>query len=141
LDLYRHLSDIYEDPNRKYIAKDSFRKLFIKKQDLFHTFYSTFTRLANEACISPAELKDELSYKLSFDLQRQVLREARDPSYTLKQFADLCSLTDQSSKGIDERQNRTKKVATSQLVVPRYNAPRPLRSTPTIPANIMSAEK
>jgi hypothetical protein len=85
----------------------------MKKQDSFHTFYSTFTRLANKACISPAKLKDELSYKLSFDLQRQVLREARNPSYTLKQFADLCSLTNQSSKGIDKRQNRTKKVATS----------------------------
>jgi hypothetical protein len=140
-DLFRHLSDIYEDPNRKYIAKDSFRKLSMRKQDPFHAFYSTFTRLANEACISPAELKDELSYKLSFDLQRQVLREARDPNYTLKQFADLCSLTDQSIKGIDERQNRTKKTATSLLVVPRYDAPRPLRPTPAMPANMMSAEK
>ena len=108
-DLYQYLTDIYEDPNRVYVAKDDFRKLYIKKQEPFHTFYSTFTRITNEAQISPAELKYELNHKLPFDLQKQVLREFRDNSYTLKLFADYYSITDQTLKGIEERQTRTKR--------------------------------
>jgi hypothetical protein len=109
-DLYQHLTDIYKDPNRVYVAKDDFRKLYMKKQELFHTFYSTFTRIANEAQISPAELKYELNHKLPFDLQKQVLREFRDNSYTLKLFADYCSITDQTLRGIEERQTRAKRL-------------------------------
>ena len=108
-DLYQHLTDLYEDPNRLFNAKGEFKKLYMKKQDSFHGFYSKFTRLASEAQVSPDELKYELNHKLQFELQKQVLREFRDPSYTLKQFADYCSITDQSMKSIEERQNRTKR--------------------------------
>jgi hypothetical protein len=71
-DLFQHLTDIYNDPNRVASAKRAFCKHLMLKNDVFHTFYSTFLRLANEAHIATTELKDELYNKLSFDLQKQV---------------------------------------------------------------------
>jgi hypothetical protein len=107
-DLFKHLSAKYEDPNRIFNAKDAFKKLSMKKDQTFHEFYSQFTQLANEAQISPTDLKYELNYKLSFDLQKHVLREFRDPQHTLREFADYCTVADQSLRSINERQNKTR---------------------------------
>ena len=105
-DILEHLTAVYDDPNRVLNAKDEFRKLYMKKQDTFHSFYSNFTRLATESQAPQGELKYELNHKLTFDLQKQVVREFADPTCTLKQFADHCAIIYQTWKGIEERQSR-----------------------------------
>ena len=131
-DLIQHLTDVYEDPNRVFTAKEDFRKLYMKKTDPFHTFYSNFTRLANEAQVSPTELKYELNHKLTFDLQRQVLREFRDNTYNLKQFADSCAMMHQSLQVIEERQSRTKRTTEKTS---KYTSGTPATTTATASAS------
>ncbi len=133
-DLFRHLTDIYDDPNRVANAKRTFRKLLMLKNDVFHTFYSTFLRLANEAHIAPELLKDELYDKLSFDLQKQVFRDHQDPTCTFKRFVTTCSTTDHALKEIDSRQNRVKRAmptapSTERLSEPK-SPPFPRRTPP-----------
>jgi hypothetical protein len=42
------------------------------KNNIFHTFYSTFLQLLDKAYIVSKLLKEELYNKLFFDLQKQV---------------------------------------------------------------------
>jgi hypothetical protein len=67
-DLFEHLTSAYENPNRLFIAKNDFRKLFIKSTQSFYKFHTKFLQLASEAKVASAELKYELNSKLSFAL-------------------------------------------------------------------------
>jgi len=51
-----------------FIAKNKFKKLYIKTADSFHEFYTKFLLLASKAKIAPNKLKYELNSKLSFGL-------------------------------------------------------------------------
>ena len=41
-DLFKHLHMIYTDLNRLFIAKNKFKKLYIKKDQTFYDFYTKF---------------------------------------------------------------------------------------------------
>jgi hypothetical protein len=71
------------------------------KNDVFHTFYSTFLQLLDKAHIVLKLLKEELYNKLSFDLQKQVFWDYWDSTCTYKQFVTICSTTDHALKEID----------------------------------------
>jgi len=66
--LFEHLTFAYKNPNRLFIAKNEFKKLFMKSTQLFHEFYTKFLQLASEAKVAPAKLKYKLNSKLSFNL-------------------------------------------------------------------------
>jgi hypothetical protein len=67
-DLFEHLNFTYKNPNRLFIAKNDFKKLFIKSTQLFYKFYTKFLQLASEAKVALAKLKYKLNSKLSFNL-------------------------------------------------------------------------
>jgi len=41
-DLFDYLTSIYKNPNRLFIAKNNFKKLFMKFTQLFYNFYTKF---------------------------------------------------------------------------------------------------
>jgi len=51
-----------------FIAKNEFKKLFIKSTQLFHEFYTKFLQLASKAKVALVKLKYEMNSKLSFSL-------------------------------------------------------------------------
>ena len=51
-----------------FIAKNKFKKLFMKLSQLFYEFYIKFLQLAFEAKVALAKLKYKLNSKLSFGL-------------------------------------------------------------------------
>jgi len=67
-DLFEHLTSTYKNPNRVFIAKNEFRKLFMKSTQSFYEFYTKFLQLASEAKVTLAKLKYKLNSKLSFAL-------------------------------------------------------------------------
>ena len=67
-DLFEHLTSAYKNPNQLFIAKNEFKKLFMKSTQLFYEFHTKFLQLASEAKVALAKLKYELNSKLSFSL-------------------------------------------------------------------------
>jgi hypothetical protein len=67
-DLFDYLTFAFKNPNQLFIAKNEFKKLFIKLTQLFHKFYTKFLQLASKAKVILAKLKYKLSSKLSFSL-------------------------------------------------------------------------
>ena len=106
--MFEHLTFAYKNPNRLFIAKNEFKKLFIKSTQLFHEFYTKFLQLASEAKVALAKLKYELNSKLSFSLQKAVILHFNTES-TFYEFAKQCTIYDQSLKAIKERESRVRK--------------------------------
>ena len=71
--MFEHLTFAYKNPNRLFIAKNEFKKLFIKSTQLFHEFYTKFLQLASKAKVALIKLKYKLNNKLSFSLQKAVI--------------------------------------------------------------------
>jgi hypothetical protein len=105
-DLFEHLHMIYTDPNRVFTAKNEFKKLYIKKDQTFHDFYTKFLQLAGEAKIAIMDQKYKLYTKLSFSLQKAVITNYNSDN-TVQEFAKQCTVFDQSLKAIEEREGRT----------------------------------
>jgi Zinc knuckle len=105
-DLFEHLHMIYTDPNRLFTAKNEFKKLYMKKDQTFHDFYTKFLQLAGEAKIAITDQKYELYTKLSFGLQKAVITNYNSEG-TVQEFAKQCTVFDQSLKAIEEREGRT----------------------------------
>jgi hypothetical protein len=110
-DLLDHLSEIYEDPNRTFEAKNEFKKLFMSKNQTFHEFHTKFLQLSNEAKIIKNDLKYELYSKLSFALQKAVISHFNS-DISFQEFAKQCGIYDQSLRAIEARESRTKKSGT-----------------------------
>jgi len=104
-DLFEHLHMIYTNPNRLFTAKNEFKKLYIKKDQTFHDFYTKFLRLASEAKIAITDQKYELYTKLSFSLQKAVITNYNSDN-TVQEFAKQCTIFDQSLKAIEDREGR-----------------------------------
>ena len=92
-DLFEHLTSAYKNPNRLFIAKNEFKKLFIKSTQSFHEFHTKFLQLASEAKVAPAKLKYKLNSKLSFSLQKAVISHFNTES-TFYEFAKQCTIYD-----------------------------------------------
>jgi hypothetical protein len=91
-----------------FIAKNEFKKLFMKSTQLFYKFHTKFLHLASKAKVAFAELKYKLNSKLSFSLQKAVISHFNTES-TFHEFAKQCTIYDQSLKAIKERESRVRK--------------------------------
>ncbi|KAH0543434.1 hypothetical protein GP486_008577, partial [Trichoglossum hirsutum] len=63
-ELYKHLEELYDDPNKERNAQQAFKDLTIKKGQTFQEFYALFLRHVADGNISLRDLKDELNDKL-----------------------------------------------------------------------------
>ena len=84
--MFKHLTFAYKNPNRLFIAKNEFKKLFMKSTQSFYKFYTKFLQLASEAKVAPAKLKYKLNSKLSFSLQKAIISHFNTES-TFYKFA------------------------------------------------------
>lgn len=92
-DLIDHLKLLYLDENRVINARMEMRSLQMRKNDKFQEFLSKFTRLAQDSKLARTEWKEELYYRLSFDMQRAMIRESTDKLVSYEEFAQLCHQT------------------------------------------------
>jgi hypothetical protein len=102
-ELYRHLSELYADPNRAKNARADFKKLYMKKDQAFQEFYAQFLRLTADGNIPKQDLKEELNDKLSWKLQEAVTVYYNDTSINVTRFAQYCITIDQQSRGRAEK--------------------------------------
>jgi Zinc knuckle. len=94
IELYKHMVELWSNPNKQKDARALFRKLTMDKTEKFQDFYAEFTRLVAEGHISQQDLKDELNTKLWWKLQEAVMVYYNDNSYDLHQFATMCATID-----------------------------------------------
>jgi hypothetical protein len=105
-ELYRHLQELYGDPNRERNARRNFKSLYMKMGQTFQEFYAQFLRLVADGNIAKGDLKDELNDKLSWKLQEAVSVYYNDPTLNTTQFAQQCTTVDQQIRNRTERQNK-----------------------------------
>ena len=106
VELYQHLKELYADPNKVKNARAEFKRLIMKKDQTFQTFYATFLRLVADGEISSTDLKDDLNEKLSWKLQEAVAVYYNDSSIKTTQFAQYCTTLDQQIRYRASRQGQ-----------------------------------
>jgi hypothetical protein len=109
LELYQHLQELYTDPNREKNARAEFKRLYMKKDQTFQTFYATFLRLVADGKIVSTDLKEKLNNKLSWKLQETVSVYYNDKHINLTQFAQHCVTIDQQIRTRTAKQERADK--------------------------------
>src|SRR5271154_2031957 len=72
-EILRYFKAVYHDLNKLQNAKYEFKRLIIKKSDLFHSFLTKFAYLAEEAKIPKSKYKFKFNNKLFFKLRRVVI--------------------------------------------------------------------
>lgn len=85
-----HLWSIYKDVNKVPIAKATLHGLYQNKRR-FQEFVSNFIYWATEAGLPDSEWKEELYFRLAFDLQDKVMRERLDLLVLFDQFLEACN--------------------------------------------------
>ncbi len=106
-----HLSGIYEDPFRVDNARQSYRKLIMKANEQFTTFFTRFMHLAGQGQIPSSDLFDDLWDKVSLDLQ-QALIPMRRTVKTLPELKEACQGADNDLRRIKELRSRSRPSAT-----------------------------
>jgi predicted house-cleaning noncanonical NTP pyrophosphatase (MazG superfamily) len=128
-DLYDHLYELYDDPNKERNARQSFKDLTMKKGQTFQEFYALFLRYVADGNISSRDLKDEINEKLTWKLQESVATYYNDPAISTNQFARFCTTIDQQIRSRFEKRDQaprkhedTGKPAPKQALQPRILA-------------------
>ncbi|QKX54782.1 uncharacterized protein TRUGW13939_05769 [Talaromyces rugulosus] len=106
-DIFEHLRTIYMDENRVINAKMELRRLAMRDSK-FQIFLSKFTLLAQEAGLALSEWKEELYHKLSFDMQRAMIKESTDPMVSYQTFVQGCHTTANRLEQIAEGERRAR---------------------------------
>lgn len=104
-DIFEHLRTIYIDENRVINAKMELRRLTMRDMK-FQTFLSKFALLAQESGLASSEWKEELYYKLSFEMQRAMIKESTDPTISYATFVQGCHTTANRLEQIAEGEKR-----------------------------------
>ena len=105
-ELYTHLQELYSDLNKVWNACITFKKLYMKGDQTFQSFYAEFLRLIADGKIVSADLKDELNDKLQWKLQEGVMMYYNDLTVNTTMFAQYCTSIDQQIRAHTERQSR-----------------------------------
>ncbi|QKX58439.1 uncharacterized protein TRUGW13939_11249 [Talaromyces rugulosus] len=119
-DIFDHLRTLYQDANRVINAKMELRRLMMRDTK-FQPFLSQFVLLAQDAGLATSEWKEDLFYKLSFELQRAMIKESNDPRVSYQEFVKECSTTANRLEQI----NTSEKRARPHLFIPKAILSRP----------------
>jgi hypothetical protein len=106
LEMISYLATIFEDPNKKQNAWDRFRVLFMKKDQEFTDFYTTFLHEAGEAEISETTLPAELRARISIDLKKALVHIDGVEDLGLQELATKLTQRDQQLKKIKALEER-----------------------------------
>ncbi len=107
-EMFKHLENVYLDPNRLQTAKTDFRKLVMRKNDNFHEFLTKFLHLAGEANIPEDDYKYEMNTKLAFDLQKAVVTNFISSS-SFNEFSAHCSQVFHTLQNIASMESRLRR--------------------------------
>jgi len=92
-EIFEVLDKVFSDPDRKYTARQAYRKLYQNK-DTFATFWAEFQRLTVELDIDEETLIDDLRHKVNSKMQNALVTEINPTS--LHALARKCLLIDQN---------------------------------------------
>ena len=86
-------------------AEEQFRRLYMRKDDIFGEFFLKFSKLAAEAEIPPSFYKRELSQKITDRLKRASAREVMNTSITFEKYHQVMAQLAFVEEGIAGREN------------------------------------
>jgi hypothetical protein len=118
-EIFKVLEKVYGDPDRKYTARQAYRKLYQNK-DSFSTFWAEFQRLTVELDMDEETLIDDLRHKVNGKMQNALISEISPTS--LHALARKCLLIDQNiqkAQAHESRMNRKPTTVTNNQQVPR----------------------
>jgi hypothetical protein len=92
-EIFEVLEKVFRDPDRRYIVRQAYRKLYQNK-DSFATFWAEFQRLTVELDIDEETLINDLRHKVSSKMQAALVTEINPIS--LHALARKCLLIDQN---------------------------------------------
>ena len=90
-EIFEVLDKVFSDPDRRYTARQAYRKLYQNK-DTFATFWAEFQRLTVELEINEETLIDDLRHKVNSKMQAALVTEINPVS--LHALARKCLLID-----------------------------------------------
>ena len=90
-EVFEVLDKVFSDPDRRYTARQAYRKLYQNK-DTFATFWAEFQRLTVELDIDEETLIDDLRHKVNSKMQAALVTEINPVS--LHTLARKCLLID-----------------------------------------------
>jgi Zinc knuckle len=105
-EVFKHLETVFNDPNKTVNARRKFRAMQMKPSDPYHEFLTEFLHLADEACIPPDQLKEELYEKLTYRLKEAMMFH-RGSSGTFEEFSTYCSHAANTIQSIAEARAQT----------------------------------
>jgi len=123
-DIFDHLRTLYQDANRVINAKMELRRLMMRDTK-FQPFLSQFVLLAQDAGLAASEWKEDLFYKLSFELQRAMIKESNDPRVSYQEFVKECSTTANRLEQINTSEKRARPRKTDTYPRPGESYPNP----------------
>jgi TolA-binding protein len=122
-EIFEVLDKVFSDPDRRYTARQAYRKLYQNK-DTFSTFWAEFQRLTVELDIDEETLIDDLRHKVNTKMQNALITEINPTS--LHALARKCLLIDQNLQKLqiqDARSTRKTYTPASFLATPRAEIP------------------
>jgi hypothetical protein len=102
-EIFEVLEKVFGDPDRRYTARQAYRKLYQNK-DSFATFWAEFQRLTVELDIDEETLIDDLRHKVSSKMQAALVTEINPIS--LHALARKCLLIDQNIQKLQKQEAR-----------------------------------
>lgn len=102
-EIFEVLDKVYSDPDRKYTARQAYRKLYQNK-DTFSSFWAEFQRLTVELDIDEETLIDDLRHKVNTKMQNALITEINPTS--LHGLARKCLLIDQNLQKLQAQESR-----------------------------------
>ena len=89
-EIFDHLEGVFDNPDRKRLARNEYARLVMDVKTDFVDFLAEFTRLAEEAD-QPEDLrKQDLYQKIPTLMQNQTMMDVDDDDVTLQQFIRKC---------------------------------------------------
>ena len=102
-EVFEVLDKVFSDPDRRYTARQAYRKLYQNK-DTFATFWAEFQRLTVELDIDEETLIDDLRHKVNSKMQAALVTEINPVS--LHTLARKCLLINQNLQKLQAQDSR-----------------------------------
>ena len=103
------LETLFHDPMRRERAETDFYRLYMKKEHTFQEFYAKFIQLAADAEIDEANLKRELSKRITFRLKEAVAQQSSDPTVGYQDLKTVIQRVAYILEGATQNNNKERK--------------------------------
>lgn len=126
-DMFTHLANAYEDPDRERKARRDYQNLRMKITDKYHDFLTEFLYLAAEARIPEDQWRDHLYDKLTRKMQ-EITMSAYIDDKTFREFTNYCGKV---ANNLESLQNKNISFSTTAKGQSAQNSRSSASTTPT----------